>query len=60
MDNKEKALTWLNKQLQKKRNALKGAEKKPNASKDEISNIDSAINIIEWIIATVEKGDSVL
>lgn len=53
----EKALAWLYKQLKKKRIALGNAENKPHTSKSEIDNIKSTINTIEWIIATILKGD---
>lgn len=52
------ALRWLYKQLREKRIALGRAEKKPNHTEEEIKNILSTIEIIEYIIGIVNaKGE---
>ena len=47
---KEQALEWLQKQLKQKRWALENAQKKPNPQKEELENIKTSTNILEWII----------
>ena len=54
---REKALKWLYDWLRKKRQALGWAEYKPNVQKEEIENIESTIELIEYIIGKVLEGD---
>lgn len=54
---RDKALKWLYWQLKKKRMALGFAEQKPRTPQAEIENIESAIEIIEWIIEKVLEDE---
>lgn len=56
--NREKALKWLYGQLRKKRIALGQAEKKPNVDAVEVENLQSAIDVIEWLIGAVLERNS--
>ena len=56
MTETENALDWLYRQLKKKRIALGNAERKPNRTEEEINNINSDINILEYIIGVVLKN----
>lgn len=49
----ETALKWLYGQLRRKRIALGQAEKKPNVTAGEIEDLQSAIEVIEWVIGVV-------
>lgn len=51
---KESALAWLRKQSHKKNIAMYNALRRPNASEEEIKNIEDAIEIIEYLIEKVE------
>lgn len=51
----ERALAWLHKQSRKKNIAMYNALCRPNASEEEIKNIEDAIVIIEYLIAKVES-----
>lgn len=51
--NCETALKWLYGQLRKKRIALGKAEQKPNVDAAEIKSLQSAIDVIEWVIGVV-------
>ena len=51
--NCETALKWLYDQLRKKRIALGKAEQKPNVDAAEIKSLQSAIDVIEWLIGIV-------
>ena len=53
---KEQALEWLHKQLKQKRWALFNAQKKPNPQKEELENIKTSTNILEWIIKETKRG----
>lgn len=52
----EQALVWLNKQLRKKNIALHIATHKPNPSESEINDIQSAIDVLEYLIQFITKG----
>ena len=54
---REKALDWLYRQLKKKRIALGRAETKPNTPESEMQNIQSDIEVIDWIIGELMKGE---
>lgn len=54
---REKALKWLYDWLRKKRVALGWAEDKSNVQKEEIENLEQAIELIEWIIGKVLEGE---
>ena len=54
---REKALKWLYDWLRKKRVALGWAEDKTNVQKEEIENIESTIELIEYIIGKVLEGE---
>lgn len=51
------ALIWLNKQVRKARWDKAHAEEKPNSSSEELRNIKTKIDILEWIIGVVTKED---
>jgi hypothetical protein len=51
--NRDIALKWLYGELRRKRIAVGKAEGKPNVSPLEIENIESTIEVIEWIIGKV-------
>ena len=53
----QKALEWLYSQLRKKRIALGQAERKPNCNEDELKNIQTAIEVIEWITEMIMRGN---
>ena len=54
---RERALKWLYDWLRKKRVALGWAEDKTNVQKEEIENIESTIELIEYIIGKVLEGE---
>lgn len=54
---RERALKWLYDWLKKKRVALGWAEDKTNVQKEEIENIESTIELIEYIIGKVLEGE---
>lgn len=54
---RDKALKWLYGRLRKKRMALGWAEDKTNVQKEEIENIESTIELIEYIIGKVLEGE---
>lgn len=54
---RDKALKWLYDWLRKKRVALGWAEDKSNVQKEEIENIESTIELIEYIIGKVLEGE---
>lgn len=54
---RDKALKWLYGQLKKKRVALGRADSKPCAPREEIENLEQAIELIEWIIGKVLEGE---
>lgn len=56
--NRDTALKWLYGQLRRKRIALGQAEKKPNADAVEVENLQSAIDVIEWLIGVVLERSS--
>lgn len=56
--NRETALKWLYGQLRKRRIALGQAEKKPNVDAVEVENLQSAIDVIEWLIGVVLERSS--
>lgn len=56
--NRETALKWLYGQLRKKRIAVGWAEKKPNVDAVEVENLQSAIDVIEWLIGVVLERSS--
>lgn len=56
--NREKALKWLYGQLRRKRIAVGRAEKKPNVDAVEVENLQSAIDVIEWLIGVVLERNS--
>lgn len=56
--NCETALKWLYDQLRKKRIALGKAEQKPNVDAAEIKSLQSAIDVIEWLIGVVLERNS--
>ena len=56
--NRETALKWLYGQLRRKRIAVGQAEKKPNVDAAEIGNLQSAIDVIEWLIGVVLERSS--
>ena len=56
--NRETALKWLYGQLRQKRIALGQAEKKPNVDGVEVENLQSAIDVIEWLIGVVLERSS--
>lgn len=58
--NRDIALSWLYGQLRKKRIALANAERKPGVKKEEIDDIQSAIDTIDWIIGKVLEAPNEL
>lgn len=56
--NRETALKWLYGQLRRKRIALGQAEGKPNVDAVEVENLQSAIDVIEWLIGVVLERSS--
>ena len=54
---REEALNWLNKQEKGKMIAYNRALDKPNVSQTELSNIESAIEVIAWLKGVVEKWE---
>lgn len=54
---REKALKWLYGMLRQKKHALGVAEYKPNVQREEIENLNSDIEVIEWIIGKVLEGE---
>jgi hypothetical protein len=56
--NRDTALKWLYGLLRKKRIALGQAEKKPNVDAVEAENLQSAIDVIEWLIGVVLERSS--
>lgn len=56
--NRETALKWLYGQLRRKRIALGQAEKKPNVDAVEVESLQSAIDVIEWLIGVVLERSS--
>ena len=56
--NRETALKWLYGQLRRKRIAVGLAEKKPNVDAVEVESLQSAIDVIEWLIGVVLERSS--
>lgn len=56
--NRETALKWLYGQLRRKRIAVGRAEKKPNVDAVEVESLQSAIDVIEWLIGVVLERSS--
>ena len=52
------ALIWLNKQVRKARWDKAHAEERPNSSSEEVQNLKTKIDILEYIIGVITaKGD---
>lgn len=56
MTTPEAALAWLNKQYKRKEASLYNATYKPNRSEKEIGNILETLDILEYLIETIEGG----
>lgn len=56
--NRDTALKWLYGQLRRKRIAVGQAEKKPNVDAVEVECLQSAIDVIEWLIGVVLERSS--
>ena len=46
---RDKALTWLEKQMRKAQIRLSHSEDKPNVTEEEIQNVRDKIEVLKWL-----------